>query len=48
MNIVLKKDLFIIVKKNTFSYTTKIGGTQFMKYNQDLYLKKHGHDKIYF
>jgi hypothetical protein len=26
--------------KNTFSYTTKIGGTQFMKYNQDLYPKK--------
>ncbi|HPU46235.1 MAG TPA: RHS repeat-associated core domain-containing protein [Bacteroidales bacterium] len=26
--------------KNTFSYTTEIGGTQFMKYNQDLYPKK--------
>jgi hypothetical protein len=26
--------------KNTFSYTTKIGGTQFIKYNQDLYPKK--------
>ncbi|HPZ36487.1 MAG TPA: hypothetical protein PKU81_02475 [Bacteroidales bacterium] len=26
--------------KNTFSYTTKIGGTPFMKYNQDLYPKK--------